>query len=148
MTLPTTPSLEAARQEIAGRIKAAQDASLAALGYVFALEAPNRTQIDVTSAEAERAFLAWEIVFRPGYQASLGPNPVARQLGQIALACKIKLGSGSEGLTKLADHVIPYIERKRLAVVEIEVASVADFVESRGFYCLPILANFWIDRLS
>lgn len=148
MPLPTTPSLEAVRQEVAARIEAARAASVGALGYQFLVEAPNRVQIDVTSAEAERAFLAWELVFRPGYQAALGPDPLARQFGQIAMACKIKLGSGTEGLTKLADHVIPYVERRDLTIARIGVASANDFVEARGFYCLPILINFWIDRVS
>lgn len=147
--LPTTPSLGQGRTEIASAIKAAADAwAVAPGGYALPIQSENRDVVDLSSGDAEKPFLSWEIKFGGAHQGSLGAQPLVRQLGQVFLAVKVKEGAGSAGCLALADFLVPYLERKALGVVQTEVVSVQTPVPIQGFYTVPMLVNFWIDRIS
>lgn len=148
MTLPTKPSLEAARAEVAARVKAAADAwALLPSGYTLSIEQDNRAMVDLGSTTAERPFLTWAISFKPGYRASLGRASIARQLGQIIVSTKVKEGAGTASSLKLLDHVLPYLENRDLTVLSIHEAQVQDGFARQGWYFVPALLNFQLDRI-
>lgn len=144
MTIPTSPSLEAARAEIATRIAAAKAAWTA---YTLTVESENKNLVDLGSSAAQVAFLSWEMKFRGGGQKSLGPNPVALQMGQIFVAAKVKEGAGTADVYRLLDHVIPYLELKAGTVIDTLAAEVFDDVTRQGFFAVPVIIPFWIHRI-
>lgn len=144
MTLPATPSLDAARAELVARISAA---AAAWTTYTLIVEDENRQMIDLASADAQNAILCWDIVWRGGRQASLGPAPLGRQQGQLMIAAKIKEGCGTAGCLKLLDHVIPYLELRDMAITRTAVAEVQEGRPLAGWYGVPAIINFWIDRV-
>jgi hypothetical protein len=150
MTLPTTPSTDECRQEFATALQAAATAWAASPGgYPLAIEAENRTLVDLASPQAERPFLAWELRFLPGGgQVSMGRDPIVRQFGQLYLIVKVKEGQGVAAVNKLRDFVIPFVERKDWAVTRTEAALAMDPVPRLGWYHAPLLVTFWIDRIS
>lgn len=149
MTLPSSPSLDAARQELVGLI----DAAVAAWDAThpsakLAVEDDNRNTVDLASPEAQRPVLAWQIRFGSARQVSLGSNALVRQYGQLYVVAKTKDGSGTSGVLQLLDHVVPFVERKELSVVQTFVAEVHPDKLVQGWYCLPMLLNFWITRTA
>jgi hypothetical protein len=151
MTLPITPSLDEARAEIATRIAAAITAWNTLKGYPAdgtPVEAENRSLVDLASPAASKPFLCWEMAFKGGDLASLGRDPLVRQPGQIALAVKVKCGGGTSESLKLLSHVIPYVELHLGTVIETYAAEVQEGIERQGWYFIPCLVNFKIDRIA
>lgn len=150
MTLPTSPSLDAARAELAAWVEAARTAWNAQNSnnppwVLPATESDNRNLIDLASAAAQKPFLCWEIEFGGGGQASLGPIPVGRQFGQLRLTAKVKEGSGVSDCLKLLDFVLPYVHFKDGTVVRAEVGTVVPGTPKAGWAGKTALITFWID---
>jgi hypothetical protein len=144
MTLPSTLTIDEARAEIAGWIEAARAAWTA---WTVQVVGPNRSQIDLASPEAEQPHIEWGIKWRPGGQMSLGAQPVARQFGQLVIAAKVKEGAGAADCLQLLASVVPFVEAKNGTYVSTQVGSIADEVHAQGWYMLPLVVNFWMDRI-
>lgn len=144
MTLPTSFPLDEARAEVAAWIDAARAAWSA---YALQVVGPNRAQIDLSSPEADLPHIEWSIVWRPGSQMSLGLQPLARQFGQIVVAAKVKEGAGASDCLKLLASFAPFLEAKDGAYVRTQVANVGPDVHAQGWCMLPLVVNFWMDRI-
>lgn len=147
MAILSTPDYDGARQELVGWLETARAAATSALGWTVLLDADNRGLIDLASSDAVRPHLAYEIIWRPGYQASLGLQPVIRQPGQFVISAKVKVGSGTADLLKLAGKLPPYLQVKSGSYVQTLEAELQDYKDSEGWRYQPLLVNFWMDYI-
>lgn len=112
--------------------------------YVLNVGYENRELID--PARQSNPYLEVEVQFGPAWQADLAPNPIHRISGLLILTAKVREGGGSGAVNRLLDHFYPKLQRRRIGISLLDMASFPKAATVKGIYSKSVVLPFVADK--
>ena len=109
--------------------------------YPLLVESENRSIVD--QAGQTRPYLQVTIEVLDAEQASLGPRPQVKHVGQILLAAVVKDGAGTLEAKALLDFAMPYFSTLTFGTLQCQAAKPTRGREVKGWWYQPAIVPFF-----
>ena len=137
-------SFELARADLINAFETAM-AAWAGDPSPLAFEVQNQTTLNID--KQTDPYLMLDIYYIDGKQLSIGQTKVLADYGQVHLIACSPPNSGSLKAAKILDHFRTYFEVKDFGVARTLASMSAAPYTKNGWYCVPLIVPFWVQRL-